>query len=136
MLGGLWDAVVGDAPGVPVEFKSRESLWQRPVTDMMGDGTYGQPPGTWSDDTSMALCTVEALISGFDTRRLADLFLRWYQENHWTPWGRMFDIGITTRVTLSNLASGVGPEQAGLAGSENNGNGSLMPGSMSQFLRS
>ena len=43
---------VADALGVPVEFRSRESLDPAPVTDMMGYGTYPYPAGTWSDDTS------------------------------------------------------------------------------------
>ena len=31
VLGGLWGALVGDALGVPVEFKSREGIRQHPV---------------------------------------------------------------------------------------------------------
>ena len=53
ILGGLWGAVVGDALGVPVEFQSRESLRSDPVVNMRGHGTHGQPPGTWSDDSSL-----------------------------------------------------------------------------------
>ena len=45
IMGGHWGAVVGDALGVPVEFQSRDVLRRRPVTEMRGDGTYGQPPG-------------------------------------------------------------------------------------------
>ena len=42
----LFGVAVGDALGVPVEFSSREALRKNPVTDMMGYGTYDQPPGT------------------------------------------------------------------------------------------
>ena len=63
ILGGLWGAIVGDALGVPVEFTSREERRRDPVTDMRGYGTHRQPPGTWSDDSSLLLCTVEALLS-------------------------------------------------------------------------
>lgn len=49
---GIMGLVVGDALGVPVEFKERDSY---EVTDMMGFGTYNQKPGTWSDDSSMTL---------------------------------------------------------------------------------
>ena len=48
----LIGSAVGDALGVPVEFKSRQYLQQNPVTDMMGYGTYNMPPGTFSDDSS------------------------------------------------------------------------------------
>ena len=34
ILGGLWGAVVGDALGVPVEFKSRDELLSAPVREM------------------------------------------------------------------------------------------------------
>ncbi|MGB9887125.1 MAG: ADP-ribosylglycohydrolase family protein [Moorellales bacterium] len=126
ILGGLWGVVVGDALGVPVEFVDRERLRRAPVTGMRGYGTHGQPPGTWSDDTSLTLCTLEGLLSGFDLRAIAENFLRWYQEGRWTPWGRVFDVGITTREAIARLAAGVSPEEAGSDAESANGNGSLM----------
>ena len=59
-----------------MEFQSREQLRQNPVQDMRGYGTYHQPAGTWSDDSSLMLCTVEGLADGFDTGRLGMLFTR------------------------------------------------------------
>jgi ADP-ribosylglycohydrolase len=55
----LLGVAVGDALGVPVEFKSREFLRLNPVTDMMGYGTHHQPPGTFSDDSSLTFCLAE-----------------------------------------------------------------------------
>ena len=81
-------AVAGDALGVPVEFQSREGLRQDPVQDMQGYGTYNQPAGTWSDDSSLMLCTVESLLDGLDTGHLGSMFVHWLYEAHWTPWGR------------------------------------------------
>lgn len=49
----LFGVVVGDALGVPVEFKTREAIASNPVTDMIGYGTYNLPKGTWSDDSSL-----------------------------------------------------------------------------------
>jgi ADP-ribosylglycohydrolase len=39
-----------------------------PVTDMVGRGPFGLLPGEWTDDTTMALCLADSLISkdGFD----------------------------------------------------------------------
>ncbi len=51
IIGGLLGLFVGDALGVPVEFQSREKLRKNHVKDMVGYGTYNQPPGTWSDDS-------------------------------------------------------------------------------------
>ncbi|NLO49746.1 MAG: ADP-ribosylglycohydrolase family protein [Bacteroidales bacterium] len=42
----LFGVAVGDALGVPVEFKSRQAISKNPVTDMIGYGTYNLPPGT------------------------------------------------------------------------------------------
>jgi len=72
--GGLWGAVVGDALGVPVEFRGRKERERDPVTGMRGYGTFNKPPGTWSDDSSLLLCTVEALVGSPDLKRMADLF--------------------------------------------------------------
>ena len=57
----LYGFAVADALGVPVEFKSRKMLQKNPVTTMQGFGTYNQPAGTWSDDTSMRLATMESI---------------------------------------------------------------------------
>lgn len=58
--------IVGDALGVPVEFMSRADLTADPVTGMREYGTHDQPAGTWSDDSSMALCLMESLTRGVD----------------------------------------------------------------------
>jgi len=47
----LLGVAVGDAIGVPVEFKSRATLREDPVTDMFGFGTHNMPSGTiWLND--------------------------------------------------------------------------------------
>ncbi|MEO8353877.1 MAG: ADP-ribosylglycohydrolase family protein, partial [Chthoniobacteraceae bacterium] len=127
-LGALWGSLVGDALGVPVEFLSREAVRKNPVHGMRGFGTHNQPPGTWSDDSSLLLCTVESLAhrGGFDATDLGQRFVRWESEGHWTPHGRVFDIGIATSQALSRLAMGTAPEQSGGSDEYSNGNGSLM----------
>ena len=62
----LLGIAIGDAIGVPVEFQSRQTLRQHPVTGMMGYGTHNQPAGTFSDDSSMAFCLAEALAGEFN----------------------------------------------------------------------
>ena len=57
-VGGLIGLAVGDALGVPVEFVSRSALLKHPITEMRGYGTHNQPPGTWSDDTSLTYCQI------------------------------------------------------------------------------
>ncbi|HEX2949643.1 MAG TPA: ADP-ribosylglycohydrolase family protein [Armatimonadota bacterium] len=127
VLGGLWGAIVGDALGVPVEFTSREERRRDPITGMRGYGTHQQPLGTWSDDSSLLLCTVEALCEkDYSVERLAKFFLAWQDHGYWTPYGTVFDIGIATNTALSRMRCGIAPEEAGGAGERDNGNGSLM----------
>jgi len=126
LLGGLWGGVVGDALGVPVEFISREERRWDPVISLRGGGTWRQPAGTWSDDTSLALCAVESLINGFDTTDMGHRFVEWMRAERWTPWGKVFDIGGTTQSALAKIAGGTAAEEAGGTSEHSNGNGSLM----------
>lgn len=122
----LFGVAVGDALGVPVEFKRREFMKKKPVNDMTGFGTYNLPPGTWSDDSSLTFCLAEALIGEFDLKRIGKIFVAWYRNNFWTATGHVFDIGNTTRQAIDRLAMGVDPLEAGLNDLSSNGNGSLM----------
>ncbi len=122
----LLGVAVGDALGVPVEFKSRLSISKNPVTDMIGYGTYNLPAGTWSDDSSLTFCLAEALTQGFDLNVIGQNFVKWKHENYWTPHGYVFDIGIATSKAISKLAKGEEPEFAGGFNETDNGNGSLM----------
>jgi ADP-ribosylglycohydrolase len=124
--GGILGALVGDALGVPVEFQSRFARHDDPVTDMRGFGTHNQPPGTWSDDGALLLCTAEAIIEGLDSERAGKLYLRWWREGHWAARGEVFDIGGATKAALLRLETGIPADEAGGAGESENGNGSLM----------
>jgi len=126
-LAGLMGICVGDALGVPVEFTSRWERLQAPVTSMQGYGTYNQPPGTWSDDSSLTLCLAESLCSGFSLEAIAQSFCRWCSEGYWTPHGIVFDIGNATSAALHRLQQEkVSPLEAGGTSEGSNGNGSLM----------
>jgi len=123
---GIIGHLVGDALGVPVEFKSRKELKKDPVTDMRGYGTYNQPPGTWSDDSSLTICLMESLLNGYDLNDQAEKFISWLDKAYWTAGGETFDVGNTTRVSIANLRQGMEATAAGAGGERDNGNGSLM----------
>ena len=59
-------------------------------------------PGQWTDDTSMALCLAESLITTatFDPADQMSRYLRWYLSGHMSSTGRCFDIGNTVRYAL------------------------------------
>jgi len=72
------------------------------------------------------LCTAEALLDGFDTDRMGELFVRWFAEGYWTPHGLTFDVGRGTWQAISRMQLGAPAEMAGGDEEGNNGNGSLM----------
>lgn len=57
---------IADAMGVPVEFSDRRARRRDPVTGYRGYGAHDVPAGTWSDDTSMTLATLDSLAHGLD----------------------------------------------------------------------
>lgn len=122
----LFGVAIGDALGVPYEFKSRQTLKQNPAKDMIGFGTHNQPVGTFSDDSSLTLCLAEALTEGFDLNTIGQNFIKWHTEGYWTAHKEVFDIGNATRNAISRLMEGVSPELAGGREARDNGNGSLM----------
>jgi ADP-ribosylglycohydrolase len=125
---GIIGFIVGDALGVPVEFTHRYELEENPVVDMRGYGTYGQPKGTWSDDTAMTLATMHSIVKkqGIDYKDLMNKFCYWKNEAKYLQGNKVFDIGITTSDALRNYEEGNLPLESGCDGERDNGNGSLM----------
>jgi ADP-ribosylglycohydrolase/O-acetyl-ADP-ribose deacetylase (regulator of RNase III) len=120
--GGLWGAIVGDALGVPVEFKLRSVLDQAPVRDLQGYGTYKVPPGTWSEDSTLLLCTLYSLLQQrLDLADLAQRFVRFLDHAYMTPTGQVFDISTVTASAIGRMRSGVPPEEAGSETDTDNG---------------
>lgn len=122
----LLGLAVGDAIGVPAEFKSRRYLIEHPIKDMVGYGTYNLPPGTFSDDTSLSMCLAEILAEEYHIEKLAKYFLKWYEEAFWSARGEVFDVGITTEKVILKLKQGEPAITAGNDDEYSNGNGSLM----------
>ena len=118
----LYDAIlglaIGDALGVPYEFEQRGSFI---CSDMVGYGTHNQPEGTWSDDTSMTLATLDSLKNNngiIVTEDICRRFNYWLLYGDYTVNGEVFDAGITTCTALKKGRPAVGERD--------NGNGSLM----------
>lgn len=114
-------AAVGDALGMPLEFRPR-----RPSHDLVREMLPGRvPAGSFTDDTEMAIALAESL----DARRpldpddLARRFAAWLQRN--PP-----DVGIHTSQVLGRVARGVPWREAAVAvqaaDPESAGNGSVM----------
>lgn len=114
----IYCAAIGDALGVPYEFNDRGTF---ECHDMIGYGTYNQPSGTWSDDTSMLLATCRSIKEcggAIDTDNIMEHFKKWLFDAEYTPHGETFDVGNATYQAIST-----GQPQCG---ERSNGNGSLM----------
>ncbi len=123
---GIMGLAVGDAMGIPVEFRSRELIDRDPVVDFREYGTFEQPMGTWSDDTSMTLCLLDSLSKGLNYADIMEKFQQWGDTGAYTPHGSAFDMGRTTTNALFKYKLGVAPLLCGGDQEMDNGNGSLM----------
>lgn len=123
--GALLGLACGDAVGTTVEFKSRGSF--QPLTDMVGGGPFHLKPGQWTDDTSMALCLAESLLSKktFDAADQMGRYLNWWKWGYLSSTGECFDIGMTVSQALSQYQQ-TGQPFAGSTDPFTAGNGSLM----------
>lgn len=129
--GGIWGLIVGDALGLPFEFKSPYYMKEHPAISMVGGGTWNQPVGTWSDDSGLTLATMGAIIKNkgsIDYDKIMKEFVRWAVRGEYTqnPGHPPFDYGNTTIKGINNYINGFSVFESGLKGEENNGNGSLM----------
>ncbi len=123
--GALLGLAVGDAVGTTVEFESPGTF--KPVTDMVGGGPFNLARGQWTDDTSMALCLAESLVEcgGHDPVDQLRRYVRWWKSGYFSPTGRCFDIGTTTRSQLARFQQTGEPHDPHVH-EESAANGSLM----------
>lgn len=133
LAGGLMGLLIGDALGVPYEFKPARALPALEQIDMIPPKGFprahsGVPPGTWSDDGSQALCLLESLLEcgRLDIEDFAARLVRWRHDGHLTVDGKVFDCGIQTNTALARLRNGVTAHESGPADEGDNGNGALM----------
>lgn len=122
---GIMGLVVGDALGVPVEFANCSKC---EITDMIGYGVYNQPLGTWSDDSSMTLATLESIgrLGKIDYVDIMNNFVKWFLHGDFTPHGEVFDVGRTTSIAIGRYINGISIDHCGCRNVIDNGNGSLM----------
>lgn len=124
-LGTLLGLACGDAVGTTVEFSPRGSF--SPLTDMIGGGPFNLKPGQWTDDTSMALCLAESLITkqAFDPADQMTRYLNWWKWGYLSCTGECFDIGMTVSAALQRFQKSGNPF-SGSSEPNTAGNGSLM----------
>lgn len=85
------------------------------------------PAGTWSDDSSLMLASMDSLIEcrGIDCNDIMRRFKLWLSGGEYTPDGSAFGCGRATARAICRF-DGFNALQCGRRGVEENGNGSLM----------
>ncbi len=128
MKAGIIGFAVGDALGVPVEFLNRDLLQKCHINNMIGYGSHNVEEGTWSDDTSLMIATIDSIIENnninFDD--IMQKFVEWTDYAKYTATGEVFDIGISTSKAILNYKKGENAINCGTREINENGNGSLM----------
>ena len=101
--GSLLGLAAGDALGTTLEFMRPGTF--APIDDIVGGGPFKLPAGAWTDDTSLALCLAESLVTRgeFDPVHQLETYVRWHRQGHLSVKGVCFDIGGTTWEALNNL---------------------------------
>lgn len=131
LYNGVLGLAIGDALGVPAEFMNRTVLKRNPITEMISGGCWNQPAGTWSDDTSMTLATIDALNKSNWKNELAlydivmNNFKDWLDNGKFAACGKRFDVGNTCEEAIQRYRKFKNTENCGL-GEGKCGNGSLM----------
>ena len=75
----VYGLAVGDALGVPFEFRPRNTF---NATDMTSGDVWNQTIGTWSDDTSMTIATCDALKeNNKKIKATCSYALKWFEKN-------------------------------------------------------
>ena len=118
---------VGDSLGTTLEFSTRLNPYKPTVTDIVGKGPHKLRRGQWTDDTSMALCLADSLLSKkrLDLTDQLQRYLRWAKRGHNSCTGTCFDVGTTIRNSLEAFRKSKSIHAAGRF-KRTAGNGSLM----------
>ena len=123
--GCFFGSIVGDALGMPYEFKQAKDIKYKP--EMIAGGPFNLPEGCWTDDTSMMLCLSNSLISNKGYNNVKDQlceYLAWYRDGKNSATNTCFDIGNQTRSALETFEK-LGKIEAEFS-KYSAGNGSLM----------
>ena len=130
----IYGFIIGDACGVPFEFRERDTFKCDEMIECNCESFHHVPLGTWSDDTSLMLCTLNAFCAS--QNNIKEVYkqncIDWLYEGKYTPDGIVFDIGNACRKMIAEYKTGVKNMDADKVTA--NGNGGLMKISPISFL--
>jgi ADP-ribosyl-[dinitrogen reductase] hydrolase len=93
---------VGDALNSVIDEEFQDPMEEVvvPITDFRPGPDFSE--GAWTDDTSLALCTVSSLLrkKGFDLKDQLECLVSWYTGGHHTCEGKVVKVKTTTKKAL------------------------------------
>lgn len=133
----LLGAAVGDAFGVPFEFLGAVKFADIPLDKMLGadvEPVIGShwgttiPAGAWSDDTSMAVATMESIaeLGTVDPTDIMNRFVAWWEDGQYCAVEKPFGLGKTVARALGAYLAGQPVLASAPCRRQDNGNGALM----------
>lgn len=127
VVGGLIGNAVGDALGLPVEFKAREDLKGIPVLEMQGFGSYLVAPGTWSTNTSMVIVLMESIreCGKVNQSDILHKLSRWLYLGDYTIGSEIINSNTTVTLSIDRFKKGYTPDECGDAFEFASDNGAL-----------
>lgn len=127
-IDGVMGVVTGDAFGSPAQFRNRSEFTDNPITEMEYCACFDMPPGSWTDDSSLTIATLDSIVreKGYNLTGIADNFVSWLYKGEFTPFGKAYDIGFGCESGIDNYAYYKDAKTSGRDTENNNGNGSLM----------
>lgn len=104
-IDGLMGFVIGDAMGLPLKNKKREELLNKPVTKMLSNETYDLPEGTWGENTSLLIATIDSINakSTIDLNDIALKFSAFIKHAQYTADREVFTINQTTLQAITKF---------------------------------
>lgn len=130
---GMLGLLVGDACGVPYEFRDPRDLPTFEQLDMVPPNGFMRSYahvklGTWSDDGAQALCLYASMheCGMYHAQDFAARLIKWHDRGYMAVDNYVFDIGNQTSTAIGRLKKGMPTRYSGLTGERNNGNGALM----------
>lgn len=129
----LYGLLIGDACGVPYEFKQVIQIPTFEEIDMIPPTNFQKtyphiPLGTWSDDGAQALALLDSLLENqrLEAYDFTSRLVSWYEDGKYAVDSIVFDIGIQTSEALRAYKQGTPAIECGQVRPDGKGNGALM----------
>jgi len=126
-IGSFLGLAIGDALGCTLEFTTRTPKDEL-HTEIIGGGPFAVAPGSYTDDTCMAMAMANSLLqeNEFNALSIMSEFQVWYREGKYSPSGRCDDIGMTTSQAIQQWEINQSYPYSGRTEVDTSGNGGVM----------